>query len=195
MSPTPQDEHWQGQAGDAYTERNVVQWQHRMSFWQTMIVMTGARSVLDVGCNVGWNLLALRNAAPNVQVAGCDINMAALTKAMALGLPVMRCHASQVASVLGYESFDLVCTSGVLIHIGPNQLASIMKSLINASKRWVLAVEYSAPREVEVIYRGEPDLLWKRPYGLLYRELGLHLHDAGRADGFDQCDFWLLRKP
>jgi hypothetical protein len=70
--------------------------------------------------------------------------------------------------------------------------------VVNASARYVMAIEYASAAEAEVIYRGEHDMLWKRPFGTLYEGLGLRPVRAGlvgKNEGFDDCAWWLLEKP
>jgi hypothetical protein len=93
------------------------------------------------------------------------------------------------------NAYELVFTSGVLIHVAPNDLPAFMKAIVHASADYVLAIEYAADKEEEIPYRGQHRALWKRPYGKLYEQMGLTLALQGDAGaGFDRCQFWLLRK-
>lgn len=187
-----QEKFWRGSFGDEYTKRNRVSVEQRVPFWRRIIENTRARSVLDVGTNAGWNLLALRHIDPSIRLVGIDVNATAVAEARSHGLDVR--HTSIDAGL--EECFDLVCTSGVLIHVAKADLTNTMEKVITASRLWVLAVEYWAPRDEEVQYRGHGDRLWKRPYGKIYRDLGLFDADGGGrdADGFDNCQWWLMMK-
>jgi hypothetical protein len=91
-----------------------------------------------------------------------------------------------------------VFTAGVLIHVPPVDLPETLVSIVNASKRWVLAIEYEAASEEPVPYRGHEERLWRRPFGLQYEAMGLEVEDRGQlgpGDGFDFTTYWLLRKP
>jgi pseudaminic acid biosynthesis-associated methylase len=183
---TPQEEFWKGEFGDDYTKRNRVDWRARIPFWEGIIHYTGARSVLEFGCNAGWNLSAIQRAFPHTGLRGVEINYNALHQASSAGLIVY----DNI-----YGESELVFTAGVLIHIPPEQLRDTMQKLIDASCDYVLAVEYAADEETEVEYRGHKERLWKRPYGKLYEQMGLIYVWRGKAEGFDNCDFWLMRKP
>lgn len=189
-----QERFWKGGFGTAYTQRNRVEWQQRVPFWQQILGLTEARSVLDVGCNAGWNLHAIKEADPQVMAVGIDVNDDALAEANANFLDARPSSLYQAGEMF-HGIFDLVCTSGVLIHVPPNDLQTAMKSIAMASKRWVLAVEYDNDQEEEVIYRGSGGLLWKRPFGKLYEEMGMRLVHTAEAQGFDQCRAWLMVKP
>lgn len=188
-----QERFWAGRFGDSYTQRNRVEWQKRVPFWQQILDVTQARSVLDVGCNAGWNLHAIRSIDKSIDCMGIDVNVDAVCEARTNDLDVIELPATQ-AGRLFTKGFDLVVTSGVLIHVGPQELEETMRSIVDASRRWVLAVEYDAPREEAVEYRGNAEKLWKRPFGKLYQDLGLMLMAESEADGFDRCRAWLMVK-
>lgn len=187
-----QTEAWAGEFGDAYTRRNRVNWQDRIPFWGEVMLATGARSVYELGCNSGWNLSAIRREFPDVALYGSDLNESAIRQARFAGhYAVFRGDAVSYPP----DTFDLVFTAGVLIHVPPDTLAETMARLVTISSRWVLAVEYAAPVAEEVEYRGKRGLLWRRPFGKLYQAMGLRVAqewDAGPA--FDRCTAWLMEK-
>lgn len=192
-----QQEAWSGDFGNSYTERNRVSWQSRVPFWGQILNLTKPETVLEVGCNAGWNLRALRALDPRLFLAGVDVNQNALQEAKEAGFTVAAMAAADVGDTFE-DAYDLVFTAGVLIHIPSMQLKRVMSSIMKASHRYVLAVEYAAAEETEIVYRGQHDLLWKRPFGRLYELLGLKMVDSGfltERDGFDSCMYWLLKGP
>lgn len=192
--PTPQETFWAGDFGSAYTKRNRVEWSLRVPFWEDMILWTGAKSVLEVGCNIGSNLKAIRSVNRENNLVGIDVNIDALTEATMAGLNVYEMSAVDVGRMWPGE-FDLVFTAGVLIHIGPDDVSDVMDSIIAASRKYVLAIEYAADKEEHVEYRGHAERLWRRPFGKLYQDKGLKLIESGEAgNGFDRCQYWILAK-
>ena len=187
-------EWWKGDFGAEYTKRNRVNWRDRVPFWEHIIEETNAQSFLDVGCNAGWNLQAIRSINSEYLMSGLDVNRGALEEATAAGFDVMEGRADQAAELFGPMAADLVVTSGVLIHIAPEDLTAAMKSIAEASAKYVLAIEYDAHEAAEVVYRGHTGRLWRRPYGKLYQDLGLTLVETGPAQGYVECNFWLLEK-
>lgn len=183
---------WSGTGGYEYTARNRVDWRQRRVFWSHMMHVTQARSVFEVGCNAGWNLSAIGSAAV---CAGCDVNEVAVDQALAAGLFV-ECGTAQKV-LPKYPTYDMVFTAGVLIHIPAKTLAQTMLAIVEASTQYVLAIEYAADAEEEVHYRGHDGLLWRRPYGRLYEDMGLKLRSTSRLnkeEGFDDCTYWLMEK-
>lgn len=192
---------WSGEFGNEYTQRNRVNWQERMPFWQHIIERTGSKQLLDVGCNAGWNMLAFRQVLSakgtsemDIGISGVDINAEALEQAASQGLDVVNAPADTVADLFGNGVAGIAATSGVLIHIPPEELRAVMEAIVAVSSQYVLAIEYEATEETEVLYRGHTGRLWKRPFGRLYEEMGLSLVEHGEAQGFDQCHYCLLEK-
>lgn len=185
---------WAGDFGKEYTDRNRVRWQDRIAFWRRIIESTQAQSVLDVGTNAGWNMLAIRDVDPEIIMSGVDVNQNAIAEAQGQGFDVLEGRADQIGELFGPNVCDLAVTSGVLIHIAPKDLQASMQAIVDASNRWVLAIEYESPQEKEITYRGNAGRLWSRPFGKLYEQMGLSLVEHGPAEGFDQCNFWLLEK-
>jgi pseudaminic acid biosynthesis-associated methylase len=188
-----QENLWAGKFGDEYLKRNRVPWRTRVPFWKAIMDGTWARSVYEFGCNAGFNLSAIKYAAPGTLVYGNDINETAARQARMAGLPVG--HTNKIS--YSNNSMEMSFTAGVLIHIGPRQLESVMQSIIDVSCDHVLAIEYEAKQEEKVLYRGHADALWKRPYGELYEKMGLSMLLSGKltkADGFDDCTYWLMKK-
>lgn len=186
-------EFWRGEFGTEYTGRNQIDPAIRVPFWQKILSATHPQSVLEVGCNNGSNLRAIRTINPDITLQGVDVNQAALAEAADYGLPVTEMEASEIAS---FGTFDLVFTAGVLIHASSDQLSDVMDAIISASRSHVLAVEYADDTEVEVNYRGHDGKLWRRPFGKLYQEKGLQIISSGDApaEAFDRCEFWLMEK-
>lgn len=187
-------EFWKGDFGKEYTTRNRPKWQDRVSFMTHILEQTGATSFLDVGTNAGWNLHALRSINAEYLMSGLDVNRGALEEATAAGFDVVEGRADQAAEMFGAGAAELVMTSGVLIHIAPADLPAAMQAIVDASSKYVLAVEYDAQEEAEVAYRGHVGRLWRRPFGKLYEAMGLSLIETGEAPGYDQCTYFLLEK-
>lgn len=191
-----QEAWWEGVGGDDYLSRNRVAWNVRVPFWSKILPKFQPGDVLEVGCNAGWNLLAIRSVKnhPFGRLCGCDINSGAIIEARKASLAVDKCAAIDLLTHYGPKQFDLVFTAGVLIHVPPAEILRVMSQIKQVSRRWVLAIEYADRHEIEVSYRGELGLLWRRPYGALYEAMNLKLIEEGDAEGFDRCRWWLMER-
>lgn len=187
---------WAGSFGREYHERCRVNWEARVPFWQSAIEYTTPATVFELGCGPGWNLQAIQSIAPNTDCYGADLNQEAVNEARSLGFEVQHVGEHGIAGLYPAGSMDLVLTAGVLIHVPPADLERTMRSLIDLTARFIIAVEYDADTEEEVEYRGHSGALWRRPYGALYSALGMRLVSViPDAEGFDSCTAYLLEKP
>jgi len=182
--------------GDDYLTRNRIAWGTRTPFWARILPRFQPVDILEVGCNLGANLLAIRSLKeyPFGRLCGADINDKAIREAWKASLTVDKCAAIDLLDHYGPKQFDLVFTSGVLIHVPPKEILRVMSQIKQVSRRYVLAIEYADKLEVEVTYRGEKELLWRRPYGALYDAMNLNLVEEGEAEGFDRCHYWLCER-
>lgn len=72
--------------------------------------------VFEFGCNVGRHLRAMREAIPEVQVAGMDIHLPAVHVARSEGLPVLLGDELSL-SLFEESAFDVAYTVSVLDHL------------------------------------------------------------------------------
>jgi len=186
---------WRGAFGDAYTDRNDVDWRSRFQAWRTMLADLEIQSILEVGSNKGANLRALREMNPSWLLLGLEPNAYARDIA---STPTV----DGDASCLPFPacSFDLVFTAGLLIHIPPDELDRVLGQLHRVARRYLLAIEYQAEKETAVTgYHGRDDMLWKRPFNQEYLSRFPDLRVIrfghwGEAWGFDNCTWWLMEK-
>lgn len=194
-------EFWKGDFGNQYTARNRVDWRARIPFWDRLVAKYGFRSVYEVGTNSAWNLSAITHSIHgyNVKCYGCDVNRFAVAQAKAAGFDVKHGTVDTFNDSECVGMQELAFTSGVLIHISPDEIKKMMQAVIDASCDYVLAIEYESDQEEEVEYRGHAGKLWRRPYGKMYQDMGLELIETGKMDDKDGFDpngvtYWMLRK-
>lgn len=196
---TEQEQFWAGEFGDAYIDRNLgdeLLASKTALFARVLSRTDSIQSVIEYGCNVGLNLVALKRLLPAAELTGIEINEQAAQRAEQLGFSVAR------RSILGYRAdrrFDLALISGVLIHLDPGHVEDAYDALYSACGRYLCIAEYYNPTPVEVAYRGHRDRLFKRDWAgeLLDRFGDLRLVDYGfvyhRASQFPGDDFnWFL---
>jgi pseudaminic acid biosynthesis-associated methylase len=193
------EELWAGPFGDAYIERNLDAHANRQSFWSELVQTHEVTSALEVGCNVGGNLLPLAGALGIEHVAGVDVNDKALSllRERLPGINAQRAAASRLP--FPDRAFDLAFTMGVLIHQPDESLGQVMDEVVRCSSRLVFCCEYYAEEAAEVPYRGEQGALFKRDYGRLYRERFPTLSpvdegSVGPEGGWDVANWWLFER-
>ncbi|XBQ16433.1 MAG: pseudaminic acid biosynthesis-associated methylase [Oceanicaulis sp.] len=208
MAETDQLKFWRGAFGDAYTDRCAVSAdavRGRLGVWAEMFkVMAGAppASVLEVGCNEGINLHAL-SALTGARLAAVEPNAAARERVKASGVAAAGDIVDGSAQALPFEdgAFDLVFTTGVLIHIHPDDLGAAVDEICRVSRRWVVCGEYFSPRPEALEYRGETGYLFKRDFGKFYLDRHPELVCRGygfawsKDTSFDDITWQVFEKP
>ena len=171
---------WQGSFGKEYTDRNALALDemeelYRKNFGVTrsglnrqfLGSMDFSARVLEVGCNIGNQLLSLQRMGFQ-NLYGIELQPYAIKRCMQRTQNIHGVCASGFSLPFKDGHFDLVFTSGVLIHIHPSDVVDVMKEIHRCTKYYIWGVEYCAPEYTEVTYRGQENLLWKTDFAGLY---------------------------
>ncbi len=171
---------WSGEFGGAYTGRNTFDLTGLEAHYQKLYGigrlamdesfvgdLDRSLSILEVGCNAGNQLLCLHQMGFTA-LSGLELQSDALAQARA------RLPAADLTQGSAFElpypdmSFDLVFTSGVLIHIAPTDLPVVLREIHRVSRRYIWGFEYYQQDFAEIPYRGHDTLMWKGPYPELF---------------------------
>jgi pseudaminic acid biosynthesis-associated methylase len=200
---TDQENFWAGEFGDSYVDRSndakIVAANIAM-FARIFSRTRSLSSFLELGSNVGQNLIAIKGLFPDAKLKGVEINKKAFD--LLQKIPGVEAHLGSILEYKETEVADLAFTSGVLMHINPAEVPKVYAVLFNAARRYVLLVEYYNPTPVEVSYRGHSGRLFKRdwPGEMMALYPNLQLLDYGffyRRDPFyrgDDINWFLLQK-
>ena len=82
-----------------------------------------------------------------------------LSKARTKRINIIEGSAFDIPYKDGY--FDLVFTSGILIHINPSDIVWALREILRCTREYIWGFEYYADEYQEINYRGRSDLLWK----------------------------------
>jgi pseudaminic acid biosynthesis-associated methylase len=172
---------WRGRFGREYTDRNpqsVAELDALYSRWfgrsrtslnqEFLGDLNRSMRVLEVGANVGCQLQALKTMGFE-NLYGIELQRYAVEQARGRlnGIDIIQASAFDIPFKDGY--FDLVFTSGVLIHISPEQIEKALSEIVRCTRCYVWGFEYYAESYKAVRYRGLDDLLWKTDFAELYR--------------------------
>ena len=191
---------WQGEFGNAYTDRNAPDWHLRTPAFSTMLEGLQLRRILEVGCNRGHNLQSVLDVlGADAEVFGVEPNTYALKLARTAAAWTFPVPGSVFDLPFKDDYFDLVFTVTVLIHVAPDDLTKALEEIERVSRRYILIAEYFSEEDTAIEYRGHRDLLWKRNFLKHYQTHfpGLRLVRSGywgSEDGFDRTHWWLMEK-
>ena len=201
---TAQEIFWSGDFGDKYVERHreKINVANRIAYFSRILSSMGEiRSVLEIGANIGSNLKAIHALFPEVKKAAIEINRTAADHLEKSGVVDDVYNESVLDCRIDYR-FDLVFTSGFLIHVSPDDIHDVYKFIFDHSSKYIVLDEFYNPEVVKVLYRGHEDQLFKRdfPGEMLDAFPGLELLDykftyhRDRVLAMNDHTWFLLRK-
>lgn len=173
-----QREIWSGTFGDLYINRNQTIEQVNENFKkETGITVQSIfedffakipknYSILELGCNIGVNISML-NKMGFQEITGIEINKKASDIA-SKNNPYAKIVNSSIEEFEAQQTYDVVFTAGVLIHINPNYLNFIIKKIVNLSREYIFGFEYFSEDLKEVKYRNQLNSCWKQNFPKLY---------------------------
>ena len=180
MTDTAQTEKWNSVFGKEYTNRNTFNPEQLNKLNKNYYGLTTVElntpfigridrtaKVLEVGSNTGNQLLALQKMG-FTNLYGIEIQNYAveLSKSRTQNINIIQGSAFDIPFKDDY--FDMVFTSGVLIHISPSDIHKALDEIHRCSKEYIWGFEYYADEYTEVTYRGNKNLLWKTDFAKLY---------------------------
>lgn len=200
---TYQELFWEGEFGDSYIQRNSEGLlASKINLFTKIFSRTSGevRSVLEFGANIGLNLQAISCLYPSMDITAVEINQKAFYQLNELDY--VNAHKASIFDFEPSKLYDFVFTSGMLIHINPSLLHDAYDKIYYTSSKYIMLFEYYNPTPVEVNYRGNTQVLFKRDFAgeLLDRFSDLLLIDYGfiyhRDNNFplDDGTWFLLEK-
>jgi spore coat polysaccharide biosynthesis protein SpsF len=197
-----QEKFWQGNFGNSYIKRNNHQKVVKNNFHFFKRVFNKKikiNSLIELGPNVGLNIVALNKIFKNLSITAVEINKKACEH-----LKKIKNVSVINNSILKFnlkKKFDLVLIKGVMIHIHPKNLKNLYKKIQKLSKKYILICEYYNPYPISINYRGYKNKLFKNDYAGEFLKIykNYKLIDYGfnyHLDKYPQDDsnWFLLRK-
>ena len=198
---TEQEQLWAGEFGTDYIKRNRGERALASNLALLSRALRSAQEVsscIEFGANIGLNLRAMQLLLPGIEAHAIEINHEA-TRELAHVIPQSRIHHTSILDFEPQQTWDLVLTKGVLIHMNPACLPQVYDKLVAACRRYLLVAEYYNPSPVTVSYRGHEGQLFKRDFAgeIMERHEKVRLLDYGfayrRDPKFPQDDItWFL---
>ena len=198
---TEQEAFWAGDFGTKYIQHNQddALFASNLDFFDKALRSTrNVKTCIEFGANIGLNLKALKLQHPEQEQHGIEINADA-ARELAPIIPPTHVHHRSILDFNPQQTWDLVMTKGVLIHINPDELPQVYDKLVAACGKYLLVAEYYNPAPVAIPYRGHTERLFKRDFAgeIMDRYPQMKLIDYGfiyrRDPNFPQDDItWFL---
>ena len=139
-----QQDFWMGKFGRDYVSRNSIKRLSKNSialFSKIFFSKTPPKECLELGANIGANLVALKELFPEIKTYGVEINKFAFQH-LAKTIGKKYCYNQSIENFNKNKKYDLVFTKGVLIHINPGNINKVYEKLFRMSKKYILIIEY-----------------------------------------------------
>jgi len=169
---TEQMKKWDGKFGKEYTSRNINTKEYNIIPRSELNKLFLGKldkniRILEVGCNIGNQLISLQKMGFK-SLYGIELQQEAveLSKDKSKNINIVCGSAFDIPFRDGF--FDLVFTSGLLIHISPDDINSVLSEIYRCSNKFIWGLEFYANEYIEIIYRNEHNLLWKADFPGLY---------------------------
>lgn len=197
---TEQENFWAGDFGNEYLKRNAgdeLVTASMMVFGKILRSAPNINSILELGCNIGLNLEALKKINGKFDLTAYEINAEAAAIASRKNLAKV-IQGTIIAKLDDSIQYDLTFTKGVLTHIDPNYLHMAYDNLYKLSKKYIMVCEAYNYAPTSVNYRGHDGRFYLRDYaGELMEKFNLRLVNYGffyrRENYYKGGDaFWFL---
>ncbi len=199
-----QEKFWYDEYATEYIQRNeTFDLDLGIKAWATMLKnLEPIETFLECGCNIGRNINFLHHLLPSAKKSIIEISPSPYKQVTGKYDFEFASNTSILDADLPANYFDLVYTTGVLIHVSPENLLANMEKMYNLSKRYILMGEIFSRVPGHIEYRGSNELLFKRDFGKFFAEnfncrivdygfLWGHIYDNA---GFDDSTFWVFEK-
>tara|TARA_R110000824_G_scaffold36287_2_gene112960 strand:+ start:18116 stop:18832 length:717 start_codon:yes stop_codon:yes gene_type:complete len=138
-------------------------------------------SLLDIGCGYGAFLYKINQITPHLKLGGIDISPDAIDFVQS-NLPksqIVRDKFSNIKKHFKENTYDVVYTSGVMIHQSPNSIPTLVDDLIKISKKYIIHFEdigegelISGEKDQNPQWRESKQFLWKNDLVKIYKDKG-----------------------
>jgi len=181
---TEQVKKWMGEFGKKYTDRNILTLDeldemYRKKFGVSRTELNNlfigglerSIKILEVGSNIGNQLLLLQKMGFK-NLYGIEINSYAVEFSKSRTKNIINIIQGSAFDIPFKDKyFDLVFTSGLLIHIAPSDIETVMCEIYRCTREYIWGFEYYSDKYTEIIYRGQRNLLWKANFSKMYLDL------------------------
>lgn len=163
-------------------------------FAEQLKSIDGFESICEIGFFSGRNLRYVSEAMPDKKIHGIEINSRAVDfaskKLPDADLRCMDLHDFNDQP----DSFDIVFTSGVLIHIPPDDIKSVVSKLSGAASKYVMHIETlgkntvsAGPKNLKPTYKVSDQIQWAPDLMEAYLCLGFDKKDISVVSLPEDC--------
>jgi len=193
---------WSGTFGTDYIERNSETPYELDEFYRELYGLTRTEmnkeflqgikkdsSFFECGCNIGTQIQLLNYIGYDC-VDGIEINEFAAEKAALKSTDLSLIKQGDFLDFNNEFNYNVVYTSGVLIHIPPKDREAFIQKMIRLSSKYLWIFEYFSDTFEMIPYRGKDNMMWRGNFEKLFLKNGcrtLKKEFYNRTDGNVDC--------
>jgi pseudaminic acid biosynthesis-associated methylase len=184
MTENKQTIRWSSKFGEKYTESNswpVEEYNELFKVWhgrtrldfneKSIGSLDRNLKILEIGCNMG-NQLGLLQKMGFKYLYGIELNEKVAEKASKRTKGINIKQGTVFDIPYDDQEFDMVFTSGVLIHIAPENIKKAISEINRCSKKYIWGYENYIEKGYEAV---KPGYLWRTNFTKLYMEVNKNL--------------------
>ena len=161
---TEQENFWEGEFGNEYTDRNnEIIIKNNVNLFEKILKNISIKTIFEIGCNRGLNFKAIKLINQDISLNGLEINKYAYDILNGENI-CDNLYNDTIFNHINKNKYNLVFTKGVLIHINPEKLNEVYKKMYDLSDKYILIAEYYSRDVREINYRGHNNKLFKRDF-------------------------------
>lgn len=174
---------WTDKFGQEYTDRNKMSLEDLEKLYENNYGITRtelnklfldkvdtSKKILEIGSNIGIQLLCLQKMSfKNLYGIEPQEYAVELSKKITKNINIIKGDVFNIPFKDNF--FDIVFTSGVLIHINQQDVKRALKEIYRCSKKYIWGFEYYADKYTEILYRRKKNLLWKANFLKIYQDI------------------------
>jgi methyltransferase family protein len=156
----------------------------RSKWFVEQLKLLNFQSIFEVGYFSGRNLRYIKEAMPIVEIGGLEVNVNATKfardKLDLHGRELLCEDLHNLARQRIGRTYDIVFSSGVLIHVPPENLKAAVQNMISVAGKYVMHIESlgknqvsAGPKHLKPTYKVSDQLQWAPDLLAIYDELGL----------------------
>jgi pseudaminic acid biosynthesis-associated methylase len=203
--PNQQEDFWMNRITESYIRDNTIFDESLgLKAWEKILYKVDKSNIdsyLDCGSNIGRNIRFLNQLLPSASANIIELAEEPYNTCTTQ-FKIDQSFLGPIKNASFQTQFDFVFSSGVLIHVHPDDLINSMQRMFSLSSRYVMMAEYFNRTPVMIDYHGESDKLFKRDFGKMFIEnFDCKIVDYGFLwgfefdnAGFDDVTYWVFEK-
>lgn len=145
---------------------------HRQMILDVLKLFKPIKSILEIGCNAGPNLMRIKKQYPKARLTGIDVNKDAIEHAQIFIPKATLAVTSAVKLPFKNDEFDIVLADAVLMYVNSKKINTVLDEMARVTKKAIILVEWYNPYSIRSTIQ---DFHWCHNYYELLKTRGFSI--------------------